>query len=54
MWQVSMGKQVISGSNVAMAMQKIKMLAREGASGKLPVLIVCDANVVVGCAIVIA
>ena len=46
MWQFCMGKQEISGSNVAMSMQQIKMLACEGASGKLPVLIVCDADVV--------
>ena len=54
MWQFCMGKQEISGSNVAMSMQQIKMLACEGAPGKLPVLVVCDADVVVGCAIVIA
>ena len=35
-------------------MQQIKMLACEGASGKLPVLNVGDADVVIGCAIVIA
>ena len=54
MWQFCMGKQEISGSDVAMCMQQIKVLAREGASGKLPVLIVRDADVVIGCAIVIA
>ena len=34
-----------------MAMQKVEMFACESASGKLPILVACDANVVVGGAI---
>ena len=49
-----MGRKEISGSNVALRMQEIKILACESAPGKLPVLRICDANVAMRIAAVIA
>ena len=49
-----MRKEKISSRDVTMRLQKIKMPACEWAPGKLPVMCICDAYVVMRTAAVIA